>query len=119
MVFFLLILKFKPALFSGIKDKAYNISSLYKELISIFPNTTDDYNYFIGQILGLNGRFANMINTREKPETWITQDSSMTDDAYQMLYSGMKLTVIDSIGFYPRLEAVLDKIYLYDNITRN
>lgn len=119
VVFFLLILKFKPALFSEIKDKTYNISSLYKELISIFPNTTDDYNYFIGQILGLYGRFANLINTREKPETWITQDSSMTDDAYQMLYSGMKLTAIDSIGFYPRLEAVLDKIYLYDNITRN
>lgn len=119
VAFFLLLLKFKPIILSGIEHATYSISELYKELIQVFPNTNDDYNYFIGQILGLYGRFAHLINTRETPENWIDRDGTMTDDSFQMLYSGMKLTAIDSVGFYPRLELVLNHIHLYSNITKN
>ena len=119
VAFFLLLHKFKPLLLSGIEHKKYSIRDLYINLINIFPNSLDDYNYFIGQILGLYGRYAHLINTRESPEEWIDQDETMTDDAYQMLYSGMRLTAIDSMDFHPRLETVLDHIYLYSMITKN
>lgn len=119
VAFFLLLLKFKPLILDGIKHKKYNIADLYRNLINIFPNSMDDYNYFIGQIIGLYGRYAHLINTRKAPEEWISQDETMTDDSYQMLYSGMKLTAIDSIGFHPRLESVLSHIYPYSMITKN
>lgn len=119
VAFFLLLHKFKPLILSGMEHKKYSIKDLYINLINIFPNSLDDYNYFIGQILGLYGRYAHLINTRESPEEWIDQDETMTDDAYQMLYSGMRLTAIDSMGFHPRLETVLDHIYLSSMITKN
>lgn len=119
VAFYLLLLKFKPTILSNIEHRNYSIMDLYTELINIFPNSNDDYNYFIGQIIGLYGRYAHLINTRKAPDTWIEQDEAMTDDAFQMLYSGMKLTAIDSVGFHPRLETVLSHIHLYSAITKN
>ncbi len=119
VAFFLMLLKFRPLILSAIEHKRYSLKELYIELIEIFPNSLDDFNYFIGQILGLYGRYAHLINTRESPDEWIDQDETMTDDAHQMLCSGMRLTGMDSSGFRPRLEMVLEHIYLYSSVTKN
>lgn len=119
VAFCLMLLKFRPPLLSAIEHKRYSIKELYRALIEIFPNSLDDFNYFIGQILGLFGRYAHLINTRESPGEWMDQDETMTDDAHQMLCSGMRLTAIDSSDFHPRLEMVLEHIHLYSSVTKN
>lgn len=118
VAFFLMLLKFRPLILSAIEHKRYSLKDLYRDLIEIFPNSLDDFYYFLGQILGLYGRYAHLINTRQESSKWIEQDETISDDAYQMLCSGIRLTAIDSISFHPRLEIVLEHIYLYSIITK-